>query len=271
MSKKVTIKDIAKAANVSIATVSYVINNKTSEKISEETKKKVLQWVNIFGYVPNASAVALTTSRTMNIAFISSPNLTYLQKLDLMIFLELFSAFVLKKGYRVLYTYQFEQETIRNVDAIVCYNMTRNQFYALGNENNVPLIAVDILVNDVLFYQVNKNYDVIKGVANEYFHDSYTLITLKPQDVEIEKEILTLFENVIFVSKLEDIVATINDNHHKKVLLFDYFIKNIFDAMYPKNNVFYYSLRETERFGKIFESIEFAINREQDKEHFVRI
>ena len=97
---KVTIKDIAKAAGVSIATVSYVINNKPTEKISDETRKKVLQWVNIFGYVPNASAIAMKTSKTNNIAFISSPNLTYLQKLDLMIFLELFSSFVLKKGDR---------------------------------------------------------------------------------------------------------------------------------------------------------------------------
>lgn len=116
---KITIKDIAKAAGVSIATVSYVINNKPTEKISENTRKKVLQWVNIFGYVPSASAIALTTSKTNNIAFISSPNLNYLQKLDLMIFLELFSSFVLKKGYRVLYTYQNENETIRNVDATI--------------------------------------------------------------------------------------------------------------------------------------------------------
>lgn len=268
---KVTIKDIAKAAGVSIATVSYVINNKPTEKISDETRKKVLQWVNIFGYVPNASAIAMKTSKTNNIAFISSPNLTYLQKLDLMIFLELFSSFVLKKGYRVLYTYQTKQETIRNVDAIVCYNMPKSQFYALGSENNVPLIAVDLLLNDTLFYQVTKNYETIFNQANDFFNDSFTLITLRPQDIETENEIKKVFKNIIFVSMLEDLVSTIKENHEKNIVLYDYFIKNIFDALYPNNKVYYISLRENERYQKILESIEFAINRDQDKEHYIKI
>lgn len=271
MASKITIKDIAKAANVSIATVSYVINNKTSEKISEETKKKVMQWINIFGYTPNASAVALTTSRTMNIAFISSPNLTYLQKLDLLNFLELFSAFVVKKGYRVVYTYQVEQEAIKNADAIVCYNMPQTQFYALGDVNTIPMIAVDIMLNDVLFYQITKDYLAIRESAWTYFKDDFTLIALKPHSVEVEQEIIKIFRHVIFVEKLEDVVSVINQNQQKNVLLFDSFLKNIFDALHPKNNIYYYSLREIDRFSKIFESIEYAINRDTDKEHFIKI
>jgi DNA-binding LacI/PurR family transcriptional regulator len=47
MKTKITIKDIAREAGVSIATVSYVLNNKTEERISEETRKKVLQIINL--------------------------------------------------------------------------------------------------------------------------------------------------------------------------------------------------------------------------------
>ena len=36
MSTKVTIKDVAKAAGVSVATVSYVINERKDQKITEE-------------------------------------------------------------------------------------------------------------------------------------------------------------------------------------------------------------------------------------------
>ena len=47
MHTKYTIRDIAKMAGVSAATVSYVINNREDQRISEETKKKVLQIVNL--------------------------------------------------------------------------------------------------------------------------------------------------------------------------------------------------------------------------------
>ena len=38
--KKITIKDVARQAGVSTATVSYIVNNRTDIKITEETRKK---------------------------------------------------------------------------------------------------------------------------------------------------------------------------------------------------------------------------------------
>ncbi|MFI3172902.1 MAG: LacI family DNA-binding transcriptional regulator [Eubacteriales bacterium] len=51
------IYDIAKLANVSIATVSRVVNN--SPNVSEKTKKKVLEIMECEGYTPNAFARSL--------------------------------------------------------------------------------------------------------------------------------------------------------------------------------------------------------------------
>ena len=47
MEKKVTVKDVAREAGVSVATVSYIMNNRTDQKISEATRKKVLQIANL--------------------------------------------------------------------------------------------------------------------------------------------------------------------------------------------------------------------------------
>jgi LacI family transcriptional regulator len=52
-----TIKDVSKDANVSIKTVSRVINNEAN--VAEKTKKRVLSSINKLGFRPNKSAQSL--------------------------------------------------------------------------------------------------------------------------------------------------------------------------------------------------------------------
>ena len=65
---KVTIKDVAKEANVAVSTVSRVLSN--SDKISDKTKKKVLDAVKKLNYIPNEMARSLATKRTNILAVI---------------------------------------------------------------------------------------------------------------------------------------------------------------------------------------------------------
>ena len=53
MTKRATIRDVAREAGVSVATVSYVLNNRPNQKISDDTKKKVLQIANLLQYSPS--------------------------------------------------------------------------------------------------------------------------------------------------------------------------------------------------------------------------
>jgi len=57
-----TIKDIARACNVSISTVSRVLNNRPD--VSESVRQKVLEAVESQGYIPNNSARDLVKSRS---------------------------------------------------------------------------------------------------------------------------------------------------------------------------------------------------------------
>ncbi|BDH46931.1 LacI family transcriptional regulator [Salmonella enterica subsp. enterica serovar Choleraesuis] len=61
-----TIKDIAKKAGVSVATVSRAMNNK--KDISDEMRKYILKIVDDMGYVPNSMAKNLSHGRTNLIA-----------------------------------------------------------------------------------------------------------------------------------------------------------------------------------------------------------
>ncbi len=60
-----TIKDVAKAAGVSIATVSRVYNG--SDLVRGETARRVLEIAGRLGYVPHAGARSLSTNRTHTI------------------------------------------------------------------------------------------------------------------------------------------------------------------------------------------------------------
>ena len=63
-----TIKDVAKEAKVSIATVSLVINN--NNRISQDNSKRVLRVVKKLNYQPSRSARGLVSKKTGNIGFI---------------------------------------------------------------------------------------------------------------------------------------------------------------------------------------------------------
>lgn len=69
---RTTIFDIAKEANVSIATVSKVINN--TGRISEKTRKKVLEVIEKHNYTPNLLATALTSKYSYTLGLMM-PNL----------------------------------------------------------------------------------------------------------------------------------------------------------------------------------------------------
>jgi DNA-binding LacI/PurR family transcriptional regulator len=60
--KPPTSQDVASAAGVSRATVSFVLNDKPNARIPEETRKRVLDAAQRLGYTPNATARSLATS-----------------------------------------------------------------------------------------------------------------------------------------------------------------------------------------------------------------
>ncbi len=66
---RVTIKDVAKAAGVSPATVSFIINNKPVS-ISTATREKVLKAIDELHYRPNQLAVSLVTNTSNTIGLI---------------------------------------------------------------------------------------------------------------------------------------------------------------------------------------------------------
>lgn len=76
MSKKIrsTQADVAKLADVSQATVSYVVNNNLNVKIPDETRQRILDAMNELDYVPNGLARGLRSGQTKTIGLVVPDN-----------------------------------------------------------------------------------------------------------------------------------------------------------------------------------------------------
>ncbi len=68
MDKKITILDVAEALGVSTTTVSRAISGKG--RIGEETRRRVMEYIEANGYKPNVIAKSLAQSKAYNIAMI---------------------------------------------------------------------------------------------------------------------------------------------------------------------------------------------------------
>lgn len=71
--KRITIYDVAKEADVSLATVSRVIND--SSVVREDTRQRVQEVIEKLGYKPNAIAQGLALSKTTTISIVMSEKL----------------------------------------------------------------------------------------------------------------------------------------------------------------------------------------------------
>lgn len=150
--KKVTIKDVAKACNVSEATVSRVMSN--SPLISLKTKNKVLNMVKEMDYFPNSAAVSLTKSNSNIIAVIVEDESSNPLKNDF--FTEILSyigQIASNNSYYILYLHSKNKEMTSNdirkliksnrVDGLIFLNLLENEYIIdYLNEIDFPYVVI---------------------------------------------------------------------------------------------------------------------------------
>lgn len=145
---RVTMQDVAKLANVTIGTVSHVING--TAKISAETTKRVNEAIQLLNYRPNPHAQALRKARAKSIGCLI-PDITTSYYSN---FFSSFVDHVYQSSYSVSVTNfqhnpkyemaEIENMIAKNVDAILIYNgFDDNAGLEMIQQANIPLILID--------------------------------------------------------------------------------------------------------------------------------
>ncbi|MFC4598573.1 LacI family DNA-binding transcriptional regulator [Cohnella hongkongensis] len=166
--KKTTLRDVAKEAGVSVATVSYVLNNVSTQTIPEETRQRVFAAASKLHYVQNLTAKALSLGKTnfLGVLFVSTDNARIPKPVSYGTFLDRLERRCRDKGYHLLVSQidplkpNFEIIAERKLDGVFLIDAMEQSFHAISRnlQYGSPLVIVDSLINDSLFRQVNPDF-----------------------------------------------------------------------------------------------------------------
>ncbi|WNZ88925.1 LacI family DNA-binding transcriptional regulator [Streptococcus iniae] len=261
MKSKVTIKDIAREAGVSVATVSYVLNNRNDQKISDETRDKVLHISNLLNYTPNQVARSLVTQQSNSIVLYYKNSSSLLVRAEQMYTIEVLSSFLHKHDYQLVCLTENTIEKFDWADLILTLDCDKDTFYKIGQLNFKPLIALNSLINDPLFFQITTDYLQLKQKADTFFKGKpYTFISLPINDDNLRHRLLEFFPSTVFLETIDHTLADLTEN----ILIIDDSLDKVFE--HHQNKLFLPKLSK-EKCAFILRAIEWAKKRQPDKNH----
>lgn len=171
----ITIKEIAKQLNMSTTTVSNVIHGKTSE-VSDDTKKKVQEFLDKVDYVPNISARNLAQNESKIIGFALKARADKYENLIMDPFVsELIGGVeeaIRNAGYfMMLYISSDTTEIMRhvstwNVDGLILFGMIGDDGIRVSEKYKKPIVCIDTYSIEGLKHFTNVGLDDEQGTYN---------------------------------------------------------------------------------------------------------
>lgn len=215
---KVLMKDIAKKANVSLATVSYILNNVASQSISVETRQKVLKIACEMNYVPNLNARSLASKRSGLIGILINKENDLIERpwKDI-----LYSSFINRvehllksKGYHILLSSIDVSSTELNIiqqrelDGAFLLDINNEKFHTISSYFNTPIILIDSYVEDDLFTKIIPDYSAAIKKALALVEKPSYLVADKINCDYVREQIIKASglnrEDIIFIDSKDD-------------------------------------------------------------------
>jgi len=180
--RRINMKDIAKEANVSVATVSYVINKRKDQTIAPSTIKRVEDAVSKLGYVPNMAAKALVENKSYLIGVVipqTEPGKQFMFSNPF--YGELLSSIEFsarEKGYHVLISgtdvdqSYLEIANKRSLDGIIIVGIHPDDYYENLRNTSIPVVLIDSYCNNLPFKSISIKDRESAKLATKYFIDN---------------------------------------------------------------------------------------------------
>ncbi len=226
----VSMKDIAAACSVSVATVSKALNDHTD--ISEDTKRNIRKVAREMGYFPNSVARALKTNKTYNIGvlFVEEANSGLTHDFFAHV-LDSFKRTVEEKGYDITFLNcnksrpnamsYLEHSRYRGFDGVVvaCVNFLDPEVQQLL-ESDLPVVVIDYECETKTSIVSDNESGIaeLMDFAHELGHERIAYITGKDSEVtqkrirrykeKLEEFGLPIREEYILSSEYRDIGQT---------------------------------------------------------------
>ncbi|WP_026503980.1 LacI family DNA-binding transcriptional regulator [Butyrivibrio sp. NC3005] len=209
--KKATVRDIAQKAGVSVATVSYVLNDKKGTKISDATRKKVLQIANLLNYsIPEKYKNIDTKKSTYSIGIMysfkhdtPSRNIEIMQLINLLA--ERFGRINFNCQLIPISNTSESIAPVSGLDGIIAIDLSEQEFKRMSGLYFIPILCLDMMINDFLFYQIHTDIEGILEKAKNIFGDDFYLVTDRYCNEGFQKYILEAMpkERVLLFSDVE--------------------------------------------------------------------
>ncbi len=176
MKEKATIRDVAAAAGVSVATVSYVLNGK--KKVSEQTRNEVLDVIRRLEYVPDLNARGLSKKDTRLIGVVvpqTEPGSTLMFRNNF--YSEILGSIeyhARQNGYHVLISATDVTEDYlnlireRNLDGVIIIGTYQNRFFSQLKQLEVPVVLVDSYCKYDWFHAIRIDDERSSWMATRY-------------------------------------------------------------------------------------------------------
>ncbi|MBR6395936.1 MAG: LacI family DNA-binding transcriptional regulator, partial [Lachnospiraceae bacterium] len=166
----------------SVATVSYVLNDKKDTKISDATRKKVLQVANLLNYsIPEKykNMDARKSAYTIGVMYQLKGD-TPSRNMEIMTLINLLAERFFRIGFNCqLIPIESEaeyQKPVEGLDGIIAIDLEENIFKQMSGQYFIPILCLDMMINDFLFYQIHTDMESIVSRAKELLGENFCLV-----------------------------------------------------------------------------------------------